>query len=163
MDSTAELWDAYNGELNKIEGMILKRGEPIPKGMFHLVSDVLVKHKDGSFLIMQRDLKKHYGGLWEATAGGSAKQGETAYQCAVRELYEETGIISGNLVKVGTVVTIDTIYVEFLCVTDWDKTKVSLQEGETIDYMWIDQGKLLNMKGDKLVTERMQYFISELR
>ena len=62
--------DAYNKEYEKIEGMILIRGEAIPDGFYHLASDVIVKHVDGTYLLMQRDIRKHFGGMWEATAGG---------------------------------------------------------------------------------------------
>jgi len=41
-----------------------------------------VKHIDGSYLIMQRDYGKHYGGKWELTAGGSALKGEKPIECA---------------------------------------------------------------------------------
>lgn len=54
-----ELWDAYDEKLNKIEGMTLVRGE---------------------------EVRKHLGGMWEATAGGSALQGEDPITCALREL-----------------------------------------------------------------------------
>ena len=37
-----EVWDAYNKEFEKIEGMTLIRGEAIPDGVYHLVSDVIV-------------------------------------------------------------------------------------------------------------------------
>ena len=37
---TMELWDAYDEKLNKIEGVTLIRGETIPEGMFHLVSEI---------------------------------------------------------------------------------------------------------------------------
>ena len=69
-----EKWDAYNSSLEKIDGMILIRGEEksIPSGIYHLVCDILVQHTDSSILLMQRDFKKHYGGMWEASAGGSA-------------------------------------------------------------------------------------------
>ena len=50
-----EVWDAYNKEFEKIEGMTLIRGEAIPDGVYHLVSDVIVKHADGYYLLMQRD------------------------------------------------------------------------------------------------------------
>ena len=63
-----ELWDAYDRELNKIEEMTLIRGERIPKGVFHLVCDILVKHTDESYLLMKRDERKHFGGMWEASA-----------------------------------------------------------------------------------------------
>ena len=95
-----EIWDAYNSEYEKIEGMTLIRGEEasIPEGVYHLVCHILVEHVDGTFLLMQRDPRKAYPNMWEATAGGSALKGETAEECAYRELREETGF-SGKLVK----------------------------------------------------------------
>ena len=95
-----ERWDAFDESMNKIDGMMLVRGAPIPDGCFHLACEVLVCHADGSYLIMQRDTRKPFGGLWEATAGGSAIIGETPLQCAKRELFEETGIYSDDLEQV---------------------------------------------------------------
>ncbi len=134
-----ELWDACDKNFNKLAGVTLYRGEEIPKGMYHLVSDVIVKHTDGSWLIMQRDYRKIYGGMWEATAGGSALQNELPIECAVRELREETGIAlcAKDLVELGRVVGNDTIYVEFMCITDWEKDSVRLQDGETSAYKWV--------------------------
>lgn len=71
-----ELWDAYDRDFKKIQGVTLVRGEVIPEGFFHLVCEIIVRHIDGSYLIVQRDKRKHLGGMWEATAGGSALQGE---------------------------------------------------------------------------------------
>ena len=157
-----ELWDAYDRDFNKIKDVILIRGEKIPEGFFHLVCETIVKHTDGSYLLMQRDKRKNSGGLWEATAGGSALQNETPLECAIRELQEETGIKSDNLIEVGRVVTCDTIYVEFLCVTNCDKNCITLQEGETIAYKWMSRNELVAMREDELVTYRMQEFIEEL-
>ena len=81
----AELWDAYDKKFNKIENTTLVRGEAIPDGIYHLVSEVIVKHTDGSYLLMQRDLRKHHGGEWEVTAGGSALQCENGLEAAIRE------------------------------------------------------------------------------
>ena len=159
----AEVWDAYDADLNPIAGATLTRGEPIPDGQYHLVCDVLVRHADGSYLLMRRDPRKHYGGLWEATAGGSALKGETPLQCAVRELREETGIRAEALTEVGRVRSGHTGYVEFLCETDWPKDAVTLQAGETDAYRWVSREELLAMKSDRLVTERMQAFIEELK
>ena len=50
-----ELWDAYDENFRRVEGVSLVRGEPIPAGAYHLVCDVLVRHTDGSYLLMQRD------------------------------------------------------------------------------------------------------------
>ena len=60
-----EIWDAYDAKLNKIDEISLIRGEEIPDGMFHLCSEIIVRHKDGTYLIMQRDARKHLGGMWE--------------------------------------------------------------------------------------------------
>ncbi len=160
-----ELWDAYDRDFNRIEGATLVRGEPIPKGMFHLVCDILVRHADGDYLLMRRDPRKHRGGLWEATAGGSALRGETPLQCAARELREETGIAADDLVEVGRVVSDEnhSLYVEFLCVTDWPKDGVTLQAGETDAWRWVARDALIDMDADTLVTERMQGFIRELQ
>ncbi|MCH5180167.1 MAG: NUDIX hydrolase [Erysipelotrichales bacterium] len=160
-----ELWDAYNEHFEKIENKTLVRGEKIPEGLFHLVCDIIVKHVDETYLLMQRDYRKHYGGMWEATAGGSALKGETPFECAKRELKEETGIIASNLTEVGRVAEAHhrSIYVEYLCVTDWNKDNITLQEGETISYKWVSKDELLNMCKSELVTERMQNFIEELK
>ena len=158
-----EVWDAYNKDFKKIEGLTLIRGEAIPDGVCHLVSDVIVRHADGTYLLMQRDSRKQFGGMWEATAGGSALKGEGPLACAVRELREETGIETGVLTEVGRVVGDHTVYVEFLCVTDCEKDQVTLQEGETSAYKWVTKEELISMKKDELVTERMQRFIDELK
>ena len=158
-----EIWDAYDKDFNKISNMTLIREEPIPDGLFHLVSDIIVKHNDGSYLLMQRDKRKHFGGMWEATAGGSALRGETPLECAVRELREETGIESDHLTEIGRVRGYNTLYVEFLCVTDCKKDSIILQDGETIAYKWVSRNELISMKESELVTERMQKFMEELQ
>lgn len=162
-----ELWDAYDADFIKIEGVTLVRGEESSflDDIFHLVCDILVQHSDGTYLLMQRDLRKSYGGMWEASACGSALQGETPTDAARRELLEETGIVATDLIEVGRVVdkSKHSIYVEFLCVTDWDKDKIQLQEGETVAYRWVSAGELISMSKDELVTYRIQQFIEELK
>ena len=96
-----ELWDAYDSNFKKIDGVTLIRGNKISNGLFHLGCDILVTHTDGSYLILQRDKVKRFGGMWEATAGGSSLQGEAPLECAFRELSEETGIVAESLTEVG--------------------------------------------------------------
>ena len=50
-----------------------------------------------------------------------------------------------------------------LRVTDWDKNKIQLQEGETVAYRWFSAGELLSMEKEELVTYRIQQFIEELK
>ena len=160
-----ELWDAYNRDFEKVSGVTLVRGDKIPSGLFHLVCDIIVRHKDGEYLLMQRDFYKHFGGMWEATAGGSALKSESAIECARRELKEETGIEEADLQEIGRVVKEEnqSIYVEFLCETECDKRAIKLQKGETEAFKWVSAKELREMKKAELVTERMQKFIDELK
>lgn len=165
IDLIMELWDAYDEKFNKIEGMTLVRGEEVPDGVFHLVCEIIVRHTDGTYLLMQRDPQKHLGGMWEATAGGSALQGEDPITCALRELSEETGIKADKLKEVGRVLhrLHKSIYVDYLCETDADKDSVVLQEGETSAYKWVTVEELRSMSRDELATQRMLNFIEELK
>ncbi len=142
-ESAVETWDAYL-EDGTLAGCDLIRGEAIPRGLFHLVSEVVVRHRDGSILLMQRDYGKEvYPGLYEVGAGGSALKGETPDQAARRELLEETGIVAGELQPIYRCVGENAIYHGYLCETDWDKQRVTLQEHETIDFQWLSPGEFL--------------------
>ena len=158
-----QLWDAYDINMNKLEGITLVRGNRIEEGIFHLVCEIAVKHKDGQYLLMQRDWEKHYGGMGELTAGGSALIGETPIECAIRELKEETGISCDCLEEIGRVIDKEhrSIYIEYMCCTECDHSSILLQEGETVDYKWVDKSELKN--NNTLATKRMQLFIKEIQ
>lgn len=132
--------------------------------MYHLVCEIIVKHTDGTYLLMQRDFEKHYGGMWELTAGGSALTGETPLECAIRELREETGIVSSDMQEISRIIHDDhhSIYVEYLCITDCDKDTIILQDGETVDYKWVDKTVFLEMGIDTLASYRALELIKEL-
>jgi len=159
-----EIWDAYDRRFNKIENVRLVRGEAIPDGMYHLVCEIIVKHNDGTYLLMQRDFEKHLGGMWELTAGGSAMTNETPIECAIRELREETGIESSNLKEIRRIVHDGhrSLYVEYFCITDWDKNAVILQEGEPVDYKGVDKPELLKMGMDAMASSRTLELVKEL-
>ncbi|MDY2775828.1 MAG: NUDIX domain-containing protein [Streptococcus infantarius] len=159
-----EFWDAYDAHLNVIAGQVLVRGEKIPKGGYHLVSEVIVRHQDGTYLLTQRNPRKNLGGMWEATAGGSALQGESPLECVKRELREETGILTDDFIEVGRVLhqRHQTYYVNYLCHTDVDKDSIVLQEGETSAYKWVTAEELRQMSREELATQRIQNFIEEL-
>jgi 8-oxo-dGTP diphosphatase len=159
-----ELWDAYDSAFNRIKDMTLVRGEALPDGVYHLVCDVVVKHMDGSYLLMQRDFRKRHGGMWELTAGGSALQGEGALECAKRELKEETGLNAGNLEEIGRIVHDGrrSLYVEYLCVLDCCKDSIVLQEGETVDYKWVDREVLFRMDSREFASARIRKLLEEL-
>lgn len=146
-----ELWDAYDCNANKLDGT-LTRGEKIPEGMYHLVAEIIVRHKDGSFLAMQRDFsKKHYGGFWEISAGGAVQRGETALEGAVRELFEETGLVCKSLEKIYRICgkKYPCIYFGYICTVDCDKSRIKLQKGETVAYRWVKSEDIICFMTDK--------------
>lgn len=160
----AEIWDAYDSKFNRIENRTLVRGEPIPEGIYHLVCEIIVKHIDGTYLLMQRDFRKHLGGKWEVTAGGSALKGETPLMGAIRELKEETGLEAKDIKEIKRIIHDGhhSLYVEYLCVTDCEKDSISLQEGETVDYKWVGRDVLLEMSEKEMASQRAMELIKEL-
>ena len=63
----------------------------------------------------------------------------------------------------GRITTDDTVFVEFLCITNGDKDSIVLQDGETVAYRWVSRNELAAMKSSELVTKRMQQFMKELQ
>lgn len=150
-----EIWDLYDRNEN-LTGQEWERAkvESIPDGLFHLVCEILVRHVDDDFLIMQRDWsKKFYPGYWEATASGSALKGESPLICAKRELFEETGIESADFTEIVYSIEDDKhgIWHSYLTTVDWPKDKVTLQEGETISFKWISKDEFIEfMQTDQM-------------
>lgn len=133
-----EKWDIYDKEGKQIEGELI-RGEEIPNGSYHLVAEILVVHKDGSILVMQRGHKKElFPGKYEASAGGSVLKGENSEDGALRELREETGI-DGNVefMYQWSDADFQTIYDQYICITDIEKDAIVFQTDETIAYKWL--------------------------
>lgn len=146
-----EIWDGYfrDGTRANID---LVRGDILPDGLYHMVCEVLVQHKDGDYLLMRRDISKsNYGGYYEATAGGSALKGEDKMACVKRELLEETGVVSENFKELGRFIYDDykCIFYTFLCTTDCDKTSIALQNGETMSYKWVNETDFISFVNSK--------------
>ena len=154
-----EIWDLYN-EDGSLAGRTLTRGEPIPDGMYHLICQILVRHTDGDYLLMERAPDKEpYAGYFEASAGGSALKGEDPITCAKRELFEETGITAESLQEIDVYTSANVICHSFLCITDHDKNAITLQEGETVSSRWIteEEFKKFVNSGKMMDTQRARY------
>lgn len=158
-----ELWDAYSKD-EKLTGSTLVRGEKIPEGLYHLVCDVLVRHKDGSYLCMKRSMEKpNYGGWYEATAGGSALVGENKWQCAKRELFEETGISCHEFKEVARNrdEKKQAFFYSFVCTVDCEKDSVQLQEGETVGYLWMSEKEFVQfINSENIIPSNRQRYDS---
>ena len=168
-----ELWDLYDKDGNRT-GEIWERRHgnyvAIPEARYHLVSDILVQHRDGSYLLTKRHQGKDlYPGYWEASAGGSAQLGEDPEDCAKRELFEETGILcdSFELVKITFSNRSPSLIYSYLARVDCDKNSVVLQEGETTEYKWVDAAGLIEYATSELAikssVERYKSFYDKVR
>lgn len=155
-----EIWDLYDKQGNKTgETWERSRAFEIPEGMYHIVCDILIRHRDGDFLLTLRDSRKEmYPGCWEASAGGSVLAGETPKEGARREMLEETGLKAERLELIGTTVKPETrsIVNAYLGIVSCDKASVRLQTGETVDYQWVDTPSLLRLLSEEPVL-KVQY------
>lgn len=158
-----EIFDLYDKNENLI-GQEWERSkvDSIPDGCYRLACEILVRHIDGDFLITQRDFsKKCWPGCWEATAGGAALKGETAIECAKRELFEETGIESDNFVEIGFSIEDHrrVIFHSFLTTVNCAKESIILQKGETINYKWISQEEFIAfLKTDEMGKDQIMRY-----
>ena len=154
-----EIWDGYRAD-GTLAGIDLVRGEPIPDGIYFLVVEILVRHTDGEYLLMVRDSSKPaFPGYLEATAGGAAQKGEDPLTAALRELREETGITAESLQPITNMKYNRMLCYQYLCVTDCDKSSITLQEGETVGYQWVTEGEFVDfVNSDKMIpTQKERY------
>lgn len=87
-----EIWDYYRAD-RTLTGNTGVRGEPMPKGCYHLVVHVCIFNSRGEMLIQQRQKDKQgWPNLWDVSVGGSACQGENSSSAAERETREELGL-----------------------------------------------------------------------
>jgi len=160
-----EIWDAYD-EGGKKLGFNQFRDEPIPGGVYHIVVEIYTVTENSEVLITQRHQNKPWALKWEIT-GGSILKGETPEQGAIRELKEETGIevTDSDLNFVYSYINknIPSIYKCFVVFINKEKTKIQLQEGETIDYRYLpySEFKQFIKIDDYVVWERERFFVHE--
>ncbi|MBQ5335262.1 MAG: NUDIX hydrolase [Oscillospiraceae bacterium] len=76
-------------------GQRITRGRPSPPDTYRMIVSILTLRPDGRLLITRRAPQKSYAGRWEIS-GGCVQAGESLRQAAVRELWEETGILCGT-------------------------------------------------------------------
>ena len=70
------------------------RGEIHAKKLMHRAVHILVFNYQGDLFIQKRSLNKdECPGLWDTSAAGHVDSGEDYTSCAIRELFEELGVI----------------------------------------------------------------------
>ncbi len=147
--STGELWDIYDGDRNRLDG-IHRRGQPLPKGSYHLTVHIWIKNRRGEFLITKRAPHKGFPNMWECT-GGSALSGDDSLTAALREVKEETGLSlapeNGRIIH--SYRGHDYFCDVWLFREDHELSEVVLCEEETTDKMLADAHTIRTMIKDK--------------
>ena len=145
-----ELWDCYDIDRN-ITGRVMKRGEPIPQGCYHLVVHACVFNSNGKMLIQRRtDDKESWPGMWDVTMGGSAVKGETSRAAARRELAEEIGLdLDFSGVKPALSVNYRQNFDDFFILScDCGIDDLILQPEEVAEVRWASRDEIHRMIND---------------
>lgn len=132
-----ELFDAVDAQGNKLD-IDMVRGQKYPEGLYHVVVEIITMNEHEHILVTKRHPKKNYGGYWEIT-GGSILKGEATLEGAVRELQEETGLMTTQsaLKPIYETIFYDGLFRGFFQQIHTDHQKIVLQDDETIEYQWI--------------------------
>ena len=126
-----ELADLCDSE-GRPTGRTAVRGERIQPDTYRAIVSILTLTSDGRLLMTRRAPQKSFAGCWEIT-GGCAQAGETPLQAAIRELWEETGLLAhpGELEDRGMRHERGVIFRYFLLRRDVRLSDIRLQKGET--------------------------------
>lgn len=147
-----EYWDVYNRK-GKWKTKVIKRGERLKAGEYHLIAEGWILRDDGKFIIQRRALdKKSFAGMWYCSAGGSVMSGETSKEGMVREFKEELGIdISISDLKLKRIVTEkNTIFHIFLVRKNILLEDITLQEEEVMDVKLATVEEIYKMIDEKI-------------
>ncbi len=142
-----EVWDIFDADGN-LTGKTVVRGRCFLKpGEYHLVVHIWIVSSDGRLLLQRRsDQKKLMPGEWAAT-GGAAIAGESSFEAARRELFEELGIPSNEdtLKKVLRLKRRNSLLDIWTITCDTDPKKLNLQASEVAEVRLVTIDELEEM------------------
>ncbi len=164
-ETPRELWELMDAQ-RRPTGVLHRRGDPLPDGLYHLVVDILTVNPRGELLLTLRAAGKRFAGQWEIT-GGAARAGETSREAAVRELREETGLLASpeELLPIAQdrreqSQSVRDIYL-YRC--PQERPAVALQAGETEDFRWAARAQVEALIGAGTVCEPIARLYEALR
>lgn len=139
-----------------------------------IISNLIEAHifreteKGIEFLLLKRSEGQPYPGLWQMVTG-KIKSNEKAYQTALREIKEETGLIPVQLWVAPTVNSFYEPKHEYICLLPVFAARVEADEiklsKEHTEYQWVDKStaqKMLGWEGQRKAVQIIEdYFLSE--
>lgn len=148
MSTKTEFWDVYDKDRQWTRRQH-KRGNKMEQGDYHLAVHVCIFNSKNQILIQQRQpFKEDWANMWDLTVGGSALAGETSYQAAEREVFEEIGV-ELDLKDVRPRFTInftDGFADVYLVEAELDLNTLNLQKEEVKAVKWVDKEEVLKMQ-----------------
>lgn len=120
------------------------------------------------FLLLKRAGDQVYPGLWQMVTG-KIKENEKAFNTALREIKEETGLVPGQLWVAPTINSFYEPKEEYICLLPVFAAKVSggvniKLSSEHTEHVWVDKKKaneLLAWPGQKEAVEIIEdYFLN---
>lgn len=155
----SEIWDLVDKSGNKI-GVKWSRDkhDSIPEGMYHPSVEVWVKIGD-KLLLEQRHPDKTEGLKYDCP-GGAVVSGEEFITAALRELYEEVGILAkeSELSLLGTHIS-GCCYAISYILRLGDLPPLTLQPSEVVGYRLIDSSELEKIADEVTVGTLRRYLV----
>jgi dihydroneopterin triphosphate diphosphatase len=126
---------------------------------------VIHTHHNGNMFLLLRRSSPYLRGTWQMVTGG-IHNGEKAYQAAVREVHEETGLTvdrlySADAVETFYMKTLDKIQLlpVFVAFIDSVEAEVRLSLNEHDDYEWVAYDVAL----DRLIFAEQKRILTHIR
>lgn len=110
--------------------------------------------KDNKILMVKKAKKKCYG-KWNVPAG-HLENGETIFEGAIREIFEETGckVRLKNVLPIMSKDIEDTTLIIITFTTELLEENISFNKEEILDVKWISKKELINMTDKELRDEK---------
>jgi 8-oxo-dGTP pyrophosphatase MutT (NUDIX family) len=141
-----EKWDLFDETRQPLNRIHNRQNKMLP-GEYHIVVGIWTINKNNEILLtLRHPNKEKYPNFWE-NSGGCILSGETSKAGAIRELFEETGIIANEneLFLLGTKKEKTAFVDTYIIKQEISLSELTLQEGETVDAQWVTLDKLYEM------------------
>ena len=143
--------DIYTKD-GKLTGRTIERGEDKGPDGFTMGVHAFIYDEKGRFLLQKRaEDKKFRPGQWEITMG-HVLAGETAFECVLREVKEELGVVlpAENFVKLYRWVDWEShMHTEIFFVrADLGESALTLQKEEVIGVQWVSKEEMRRFVGN---------------
>lgn len=106
-------------------------------------------------ILMVKEAKKKCYGKWNVPAG-HLKDGETIFEGAIREIFEETGckVRLKNVLPIMSKDIEDTTLIIITFTTELLEENISFNKDEILDVKWISKEELISMTDKELRDEK---------